>query len=363
MSGGEISGNTAPNGGGGVYVGGTGTFTKTGGIIYGDTDTTHTAGNDENTAASGNGHAVYVYDASIPKIRNATAGAGVNLDSAVDRSILGGWEDFSSGGISDAVGSLSDPPVGVVAGGTIVLPGGIYDMTAPVTVGADIIITTEPGAEVTLKRNVSFIGDMITVSGPDGKMTLRAAGGGSLTLDGNSTEVVAAGSLVMVEGGGELTMESGVTLRNNRTSGIGGGGGVYVGDNSTFTMSGGKISGNIATVANGGGVLIDIGGTFTMSGGEISGNHATGSSSSGGGVYVMDGAVSFTKTGNSIIYGSVKADSSPEDSVLQNTATAGNGNAVYAVGKGQRNVTAGPGVNLNSAKAYPDAEGGWDATL
>jgi hypothetical protein len=72
MSGGEISGNTASatatatgsgstyGHGGGVYVYITGDFTKTGGIIYGDTDNTHTPNGTENTAVSGNtcGHAV-----------------------------------------------------------------------------------------------------------------------------------------------------------------------------------------------------------------------------------------------------------------------------------------------------------------
>jgi hypothetical protein len=60
MTGGEISGNTASQMylgyGGGVYVD-RGTFTKIDGIIYGDTDPTHTAGSTENTARSG-GHAV-----------------------------------------------------------------------------------------------------------------------------------------------------------------------------------------------------------------------------------------------------------------------------------------------------------------
>jgi hypothetical protein len=80
--------NTATNsGGGGVYNSFDFTiFTKTGGTIYGDTDTTHTAGSTENTATSGNGHAVYNYDGG--KKRNSTAGPGVNLDSG----IAANWE-------------------------------------------------------------------------------------------------------------------------------------------------------------------------------------------------------------------------------------------------------------------------------
>jgi uncharacterized repeat protein (TIGR02543 family) len=93
MSDGEISGNTAhcynssPSYGGGVAS--FGTFTKqSGGTIYGDTDTTHTAGSTENTARNGAGHAVYV---DSGKKRNTTAGVGVTLDSAKDGA-AGGWE-------------------------------------------------------------------------------------------------------------------------------------------------------------------------------------------------------------------------------------------------------------------------------
>jgi hypothetical protein len=91
MSGGTAGGNSAEFGGG-VYAGGSASFTKTGGgTIYGDTDRTVGNGNvTDNTALTGNGHAVYV-DSSPVKKRNSTAGPGVNLDSAYAGSI-GGWE-------------------------------------------------------------------------------------------------------------------------------------------------------------------------------------------------------------------------------------------------------------------------------
>jgi hypothetical protein len=81
MEGGEISGNTASNGGGGVYN--SGTFTKTSGIIYGDTDRTHTPSSTENTVinASGYGHAVYSIVSDVTKRRESTAGTDVSLDS------------------------------------------------------------------------------------------------------------------------------------------------------------------------------------------------------------------------------------------------------------------------------------------
>jgi hypothetical protein len=93
MSGGEICGNSAAYYGGGVYnynsAPYTCTFRKTGGIIYGDTDTTHTAGSIENTAANDMGHAVWVNSNPV-KRRNSTAGTGVMLYWATDGS--SGWD-------------------------------------------------------------------------------------------------------------------------------------------------------------------------------------------------------------------------------------------------------------------------------
>jgi hypothetical protein len=65
MEGGEISDNSASRGGG-VIVVIPGSFEKTGGVIYGDTDNSYSSGNTENTAtsaASGWGHAVYCHAA------------------------------------------------------------------------------------------------------------------------------------------------------------------------------------------------------------------------------------------------------------------------------------------------------------
>jgi hypothetical protein len=105
MEGGEIRGNMAGEwGGGGVQVNGNGnaTFTKKGGTIYGDTDTTHTPGSTENTATDGNGHAV-----ATGKKRNATAGAGVKLYA---QNTDGTWtyNDTSSGGAGDTTANWED---------------------------------------------------------------------------------------------------------------------------------------------------------------------------------------------------------------------------------------------------------------
>ena len=84
------------------------------------------------------------------------------------------------------------------------------------------------------------------------------------------------GSGVYVSGTGVFHMYGGSITNNTADNG----GGVYMGgENSKFNMYGGEISGNTATVS-GGGVSVS-GGTFTMSGGRITGNK-------GSGVFVND---------------------------------------------------------------------------
>jgi hypothetical protein len=73
-----ITGNNNIANGGGVYVTG-GTFTKTGGVIYGDSDHVYKNGNDTDNTAQADGNAAYV--ANGAKIRNATADEKVNLNS------------------------------------------------------------------------------------------------------------------------------------------------------------------------------------------------------------------------------------------------------------------------------------------
>jgi hypothetical protein len=100
MEAGTISGNSANNGGG-VDVGGDSTFTKKGGTIYGDTDTS--AGNGDstdNTAASGNGHAVQAGG----KKRNADADPTIKLYAKYESGVWT-YNDLSSGGAGDTSGN------------------------------------------------------------------------------------------------------------------------------------------------------------------------------------------------------------------------------------------------------------------
>jgi hypothetical protein len=102
MSGGAISGNTASSYDGGVYIYG-GIFIKKDGTIYGDTDSILGNGNEtDNTALSGNGHAVGLKDST--RWRNFTAGPVVKLYARKDGDT---WifNDISTGGVGDTTGN------------------------------------------------------------------------------------------------------------------------------------------------------------------------------------------------------------------------------------------------------------------
>ena len=79
--------------GSGVYVNSNGTFTKTGGTVYGYTadDSNSNVVKRYNASLDNNGHAVYV-NSSPKKRRESTAGPTVSMDSAVEGT-AGGWED------------------------------------------------------------------------------------------------------------------------------------------------------------------------------------------------------------------------------------------------------------------------------
>ena len=159
-----------------------------------------------------------------------------------------------------------------------------------------------PGAKLTIigmgtehKINLSSNGTLFMVQS-----------GATLVLDNNIT-LQGCGdnlySLVWVDSGGTLLMNSGSKITGNRSYSIYAlGGGVCV--DGIFTMNGGEISGNTNSGsfynnAYGGGVYVR--GTFTMNGGEITGNTAPGGllTGNGGGVYV-DTNASFTIEGGKI---------------------------------------------------------------
>jgi len=130
------------------------------------------------------------------------------------------------------------------------------------------------------------------------------------------------------------------------------------GNEGIFVLSNGTISGNTAR-GGGGGVSVAINTTFSMSGGTISRNRAT---SNGGGVFV-EGV--FNKTGGTITgYRSDKGSGNVVN-ISPGIAEFESGHAVYAYYSGSRvtkrkEFTAGSGVNLSYTGRNGSFSGEWD---
>ncbi|QQO09568.1 autotransporter adhesin family protein [Breznakiella homolactica] len=149
--------------------------------------------------------------------------------------------------------------------------------------------------------------------------TARLDGGG-LCFDSSRTD------------GKSFTM-SGNSIISGNTA-LGGGGGVHVGANTTFTMSGGSVGKTLAgggrgnTAANNGGGVSISGGTVNMSGtANISGNHA---SQYGGGAYLGNPSVGGTTfNGNLTMSGTSAIGLNSGNNGEGNTALDGGG--VYRI--------------------------------
>jgi parallel beta-helix repeat protein len=206
-------------------------------------------------------------------------------------------------------------------------------------------------------------------------------------MDTSSTFDMFGGTISKNESGGGVYVYHGTftmyggTISNNIATGTRDGGGVNKRDTGMFTMYGGTIDGN--TARNGGGVYLD--GTFTMYGGTISNNISTDTASGygGGGVYangtftMTSGTISgniasgngggvfirysstFTKSGNSIIYGAGAGANANH----KGAGATYYGAAVYTSKDAgfYRDTTLGIGENISTANTGD--ESGWTSTL
>ena len=221
-----------------------------------------------------------------------TIDGSVTLTENVTLCLHGCTVNVSSGGIN-------------VVGGTFTLTDcadqqGTIQGSAGATTGVLLTGSKDSGTETISTASFVMYGGKITGF----KNAVIAKDYSSFTMYGGSITGNKASSGAAVSG-----RTTGTTLSDNKSSitMYGGeisdntgeaGGGVYVGQNCTFTLAGGKISGNTASgrtnknptisgqhaTDGGGGVYLDSFGKFNMTDGEISGNTATGN---GGGVCVM----------------------------------------------------------------------------
>ena len=205
---------------------------------------------------------------------NTTTGVGGGLFGSADSKIT-----ITGGKICEnTAGAMGG---GIASYGEVVISGGEISKNKSTLQGGGVFVTRDAGK--------------LTISG-DAKITGNEAG-----RDGGG--VAAIQNAVVVMNGGEIS--------SNKTGTSFTGGGVYIGsvtDSTTsFTMSGGKITGNTAGNGNGNAVAVGVStNKFVMTGGEISGNLLASGTTSGSTVYfagtgsTQDSPAVFQMTGGSI---------------------------------------------------------------
>ena len=264
--------------------------------------------------------------------------------------------------------------------------------------GGYMIELKDASASLTLK-DVVIDGAEYSVAAENAAETdsiIKAASGGTIELKSGAilenNKAAQFGSGILAINGVEITMEDGAVIRNNTNRNYELGGGILLGNGSTFTMNGGEISGN---TANGGGGVAIIGSTMVMNGGKISNNSTyktTGQGSYGAGVYVADYAnasggdilfkpkpASFEMNGGKITgnkaldYGGgiltfpqqgekITININKNGEISENQVTKGSGVAIAAFfGVTELNVNGGT-LTKNSAKNYGGGVFLYDAT-
>ena len=231
--------------------------------------------------------------------QDVTISSSVTLTGDVTLCLHGCTVNVSSGGINVVGGTFTLTDCADQQGtirGNGKLGVGIHANEENATDKFDTASFVMYGGKLTGFSNAVKVGSMYSL----GRSCFTMYGG---SITGNNTNSGAAVSgLAKSTHTGDNLPTSVITMYGGEISGNTGeaGGGVYIGDNCTFTLEGGKISNNTATgrkntnpnagmssqyaMDGGGGVYLDSFGKFNMTGGEISGNAATGN---GGGVCVM----------------------------------------------------------------------------
>lgn len=246
-SGGVIEGNTAALNGGGVYN--TGTYTLSGGSVTGNT-----ASNSVYIHGGGGVYNTRVFQMTDGAIldNKASAGSGGGLNS----------QGYSS------VATLSGGRIGAAGqGNTALRGGGVYASFGQLSISGSANITGNTGSS-------NYGGVML---GPD--LSAFTLSGGNIS--GNSTPGN-GGGLGSFINGGTVSITGGAITGN--TAGQNGGA-IWLTNSPTggVTLTDVTISGNTAGL-NGGGICAEMASLTLGDGTQITGNTAT---ASGGGVYVL----------------------------------------------------------------------------
>lgn len=320
---------------------------------------------DTNTA-TGNGGGVYVaggeFTAECRISENkANSAAGIYVaDGAKLISVDGA--DINTNGMVRTSGASFRPEVSIasgvwVAGGEFVMEGGnIYNSSARLHGGAVYVtdggVFTMKGGEITRcgisesasANGVKFYGGVVEIS--EGKFIFEnglISGAGRSFTNGAGVFIGENASFTM--NGGEITgFKNGASTDGDETIS---GAGVFL--KGTFVMNGGEISSNVSSYNSGGGVYVGGGASFTLNDGIIKNN----SSVNGGGVYVGTNAT-LTMTGGEISLNRVPSSTGSGGGISANT-----GSTVIISGGKINGNTAGRsagGIMLNGTLTVTDVE-------
>lgn len=139
------------------------------------------------------------------------------------------------------------------------------------------------------QHTVTLSGAGKILCGEASDQAIRVYSGGTLEIKGGVLQNTGGKHIVTVEGG-TLTMSGGYIVgggRDNET-----GGGIYVNNNGTVTISDGVIAANRGS--SGGGIFVRSG-TLSISGGAVTGNEViNGHTDSGGGIFLNNGTLNLS---------------------------------------------------------------------
>ncbi|WP_306576203.1 hypothetical protein [Anaerotruncus massiliensis (ex Togo et al. 2019)] len=283
MTSGTLDGNA-----GGVQVR-SGTFTMSGGVIQN---------------SKGTGYSDAAVSLSYKSTFNMSGSAKITNNSAY--SSTNGSVIVSSGTFNMSGGQISANK----SGRGVSVSGGTFQMSGDAKVGGDSFTDANPAGGVYASGGtVEITGGQIsynygpgiqaynTTTSSEDTSALKITLGDGTKIYGNRA-VQGAGVYLQTSastGIDSFKVSGAAEIYNNNATGSAssnGGGGIYLGKNAKFDMTGGKIYGN-ETAASGGGICVgDATASLTISGGTISNNHANGTTatSGGGGVSLVKGA-------------------------------------------------------------------------
>jgi hypothetical protein len=288
VTGGTVSGNTAASEGGGFWNQTAARMTVTGTVF-----TDNVA---EGDAADGGGGALYNNGGTLRLMQARIVRNSATGDAGSGGGILNnGGTLHMSGGIVDtnranrAGGGIEDAS-GTVQLDSVLVRGNLIADAAPGNGGG----LHSGGGTVTV-TNSSFLGNTAVEGGglwASGTLSIVSTEGGDMFVMDN----VATGDDADNGGGGVFQQAGTVTIRDamitgNRATGTSGsGGGVFLSDGATAEVTGGSISGNTSSRAGGGLEIADDPETETLAAAlifdtDISGNNAGTNPGNGGGIH------------------------------------------------------------------------------